>query len=67
MVEVFCPLEICRQRNIKRGDRAEDQSDWQDKLMAKDIQYDCSVNTHVNSSEECADSILKCLYGRSEY
>jgi chloramphenicol 3-O phosphotransferase len=66
IVEVFCPLEICRQRNIERGDRTEDQSDWQHKIMAKDIAFDCTVNTHINSSEECADSILKCLYGRSE-
>ncbi|MGW8821444.1 phosphotransferase-like protein [Paenibacillus lautus] len=66
MVEVFCPLEICRQRNIERGDRAEDQSDWQNRMMAKDIQYDCTVNTYINSSEECAGSILKCLHGRSK-
>ena len=61
MVEVFCPLEICRQRNMERGDRTEDQSDWQNKIMAKDIQYDCTVNTSINSPEECADSILNCL------
>ena len=29
IVEVFCPLEICRQRNIDRGDRYETQSDEQ--------------------------------------
>jgi adenylylsulfate kinase/chloramphenicol 3-O phosphotransferase len=24
MVEVYCPLDICRQRNIERGDRSEE-------------------------------------------
>ncbi|MFD0716358.1 AAA family ATPase [Paenibacillus sp. GCM10027626] len=64
IVEVFCPLEICRQRNIERGDRAEDQSDWQNKIMAKDIPYNCTVNTHLNTPEECAELILKKLFGK---
>lgn len=25
LVEVYCPLEICRERNIARGDRSERQ------------------------------------------
>ncbi|MBS4194162.1 hypothetical protein KHA97_03590 [Bacillus sp. FJAT-49870] len=66
IVEVFCPLEICRQRNIERGDRTEDLSDWQSKIMAKDIPYNYTVNTHLNSPEECADSILKGLFCKSE-
>lgn len=65
IVEVSCPLEICRQRNIKRGNRAEDQSDGQDKIMAKDITYNCTVQTQINSPEECADLILENLFGRS--
>lgn len=66
MVEVFCPLENCRQRNIERGDRTEDQSEWQNKIMAKDIQYNCTVNTHLHSSEECADFILTSLFGKQQ-
>ncbi|MER2221543.1 MAG: hypothetical protein ABS976_08040 [Rhodococcus sp. (in: high G+C Gram-positive bacteria)] len=27
IVEVYCPLDICRQRNIDRGDRYETQSE----------------------------------------
>lgn len=61
IVEVFCPLEICRQRNIRRGNRTEDQSDEQHKLMAADIQYICTVHTHVNTPEKCADAILQKL------
>ncbi|KAB8133640.1 AAA family ATPase [Gracilibacillus oryzae] len=64
IVEVFCPLDICRERNIKRGNRAEDQSEWQDKIMAKDISYNFTVNTHLNSPEECAELILNYLCGK---
>lgn len=61
LIEVYCPLEICRQRNIDRGNRGEDQSQGQHDIMAKNIQYHCRVETHLHSSEECADLILKSL------
>ncbi len=66
IVEVFCPLHICRQRNIERGDRSEDQSEWQNEIMAKDIRYNFAVHTHLNSPEQCAESILKSLFGKSK-
>lgn len=66
IVEVFCPLHICRQRNIERGDRTEDQSDLQNEILAKDISYNFTVNTHLNSPEQCAESILKSLFGKAE-
>ncbi len=62
IVEVFCPPEICRQRNIERGDRYETQSDEQNELMAADIQYSLRVDTSRLSPEECADAILKALF-----
>ena len=62
LVEVYCPLDICRQRNIERGDRFESQSDEQAELMSKDISYRLRVDTSVNSPEECADKILKELF-----
>lgn len=62
IVEVYCPLDICRKRNIERGDRSEDQSDWQSELMAKNIQYSCSVNTSLNTPEECAEIIINTLF-----
>lgn len=61
IVEVFCPLDICRQRNIDRGDRYPSQSDEQAALMAKDIAYSMRVDTDRLSPEECADVILKKL------
>ena len=62
IVEVYCPLEICRQRNIARGDRYETQSQEQHDLMAKNIQYSMKVDTHVHTPAECADRIVKTLF-----
>ncbi len=62
IVEVFCPLDICRQRNTERGDRYETQSEEQAELMAPDIQYSFRVDTSRLSPDECADAILKALF-----
>ena len=62
IVEVYCPLDICRERNIARGDRYETQSDEQHALMAENIHYSLSVDTSVNSPEECAEMIVKELF-----
>lgn len=62
IVEVYCPLDICRQRNIDRGDRYETQSEEQAELMAPNIQYSLRVDTGRLSPDECADVILKALF-----
>ena len=62
IVEVYCPLEICRQRNIARGDRYETQSEEQAALMAKGIRYSMRVDAGLLSPEECADAILRELF-----
>lgn len=62
LVEVYCPLEICRERNVIRGDRYESQSDEQQELMAKDIEYSMRVDTSMHSAIECADQIMKKLF-----
>ena len=62
IVEVFCPLDICRQRNIDRGDRYEKQSEEQAELMATDVQYSLRVDTSKLCPDECADAILKALF-----
>ena len=62
IVEVYCPLNICRNRNIARGDRYENQSDEQYELMAKNIKYRLRVDTSLHSSSECANMIInECL------
>lgn len=62
IVEVYCPLEICRQRNIDRGDRYETQSEEQHALMAENIVYSIRVDTSVQSPEKCADTIVSALF-----
>lgn len=62
LVEVYCPLEICRQRNLIRGDRYERQSEEQHELMAKDIRYSLKVDTSIHSPAECAETIMKGLF-----
>jgi adenylylsulfate kinase/chloramphenicol 3-O phosphotransferase len=47
MVEVVCPLEICGERNVVRGDREAYQSERQDKIMDKNVPFDFSVRTEI--------------------
>lgn len=63
LVNVFCPLEECKRRNIERGDRGANQSEWQDEMMAKNLLYDIEVNTSLNDSKKCAELILHKLEG----
>ena len=62
IVEVYCPLEICRQRNIARGDRYETQSAEQHESMAEGIEYSVRVDTGLHTSEECARQIMEALF-----
>jgi len=58
LVEVLCPLEECKKRNIQRGNRRELQSHEQNEAMTKNIKHDISVNTYLNTAEECAKFII---------
>ena len=62
IVEVYCPPEICQQRNIARGDRSENQSQEQFELMAENIKYSMRVDTSRMSSAECAKAIVTGLF-----
>ena len=62
VVEVYCPLEICRQRNIIRGDRYETQSEEQHQFMARNVRYSVRVDTSKNNSAECAEMIVRELF-----
>lgn len=61
IVDVFCPLEICRQRNLQRPDRHEDQSREQAAIMAKNIRYDLHLDTSRLSPVQCAARIRETL------
>ena len=62
IVEVYCPLEICRQRNLIRGNRFETQSEEQHRMMAENIKYRITVDTSIHSSAECAEMIVEKLF-----
>lgn len=61
IVEVACPLDVCRARNIARGDRYETQSEEQSALMAQGISYDLRVETDRLTPEECAEAIIRAI------
>jgi len=58
MVELYCPLEECRRRNIARGDRHETQSDEQNEMMSKEVEYDFTIDTSKFTPKECAEQIV---------
>ena len=62
LIEVFCPLEICRQRNLLRGDRHETQSQEQAEVMAQNVAYDLRLDTSLLSPAQCADLILRTFF-----
>lgn len=61
IVEVYCPIDICKERNCLREDRYESQSEEQLELMSRNIKYSMKVDTSVYTSAECADIIVKEL------
>ena len=62
IIEVYCPLDICKQRNIERENRYAEQSAEQHEIMSKGIKYRMRVDTSIHSPKECADIILKELF-----
>jgi len=62
MVEVYCPLDECKKRNIKRKDRRENQSHEQHNIINKNVKYDFGIDTSIYNSSECAQKILEKFY-----
>ncbi|BCN30791.1 phosphotransferase-like protein [Anaeromicropila herbilytica] len=63
IIEVYCPLEVCKKRNIERGDRYETQSEEQYHILAEEIEYCYKVDTSLHTSKECADMIIEYVFG----
>ncbi|MDR0929502.1 MAG: AAA family ATPase [Oscillospiraceae bacterium] len=61
LMEIYCPLEICRLRNLERDDRSENQSYEQHLLWTKNVEYDLTVDTNKLSSDDCAKIILQWI------
>jgi adenylylsulfate kinase/chloramphenicol 3-O phosphotransferase len=66
IIEVYCPIKVCRSRNLIRGDRYEEQSEEQLRIMTKDIRYSCKVETHKHNPDECASIIMDRLFKEQE-
>ena len=64
MVEIFCPLDECRRRNIERKDRRENQSHEQSEIINKTVNYNFRIDTSIHNSSECAQKILEEFYSR---
>ena len=61
-VNVTCPLEELRRREKER-DRQIGSSESDLKWIASQCTYDITVDTHANTSEECANKIIEvCNY-----
>ncbi len=59
IVHVYCPFDICRKRNIIRGDRRIDQSERQWEIAEKNIDYRLVLDTSELTVDDCADIIIK--------
>ena len=62
VIDVSCPLELCRQRNLLRPDRHEFQSHEQAAMMAANVAYALHLDTAVSTPEECAGKILNAFF-----
>jgi chloramphenicol 3-O phosphotransferase len=60
-VQVVCPVEELRRREIERGDRNIGQAEGQLSILNPKDGYDITVNTYENTIEECADQIIEML------
>ncbi|MCL2158465.1 MAG: chloramphenicol phosphotransferase CPT family protein [Oscillospiraceae bacterium] len=59
-VNVTCPIEELRRREKERGNRQIGLAESQLAELSPNI-YDIIVDTHNNSTEECADKIIEML------
>ena len=61
LVQVTCPFDELRQRNIARGDRRPDQSEQQAKLVDPNAKYHIVLDTSARTPEQCAQALLDAL------
>ena len=61
IIDIHCDMDTLRQRNIKRGDRRENQSETQRLRVDKDIIYDYHIDSGIYSIEECTDMLIEMI------
>ena len=62
VVNVICPTEELRKREIKRGNRTIGSAVSQLQLLETNFDNCLFVDNYVNSNELCADTIIKSLF-----
>ena len=60
-VHVVCPVDELRRREKERGDRDIGQSEGQLTILNPQDTYDITVDTYIQTTEECADRIIEYL------
>lgn len=60
-VNVTCPIEILRKREIERGDREVGSAEKQIPFLDPQIGYDITVDTYQMKVDDCAHSILSLM------
>lgn len=61
IINVTCPFEILRDRNIARGDRSVNQSEIQSTKVADDIDFYCSIDSGRLTVPECVDLLVEAV------
>ena len=61
IINVYCPFEILRERNIARGDRRVNQSEVQSTKVVDDIDFYCSIDSGNHTVAECVDLLLEAV------
>ena len=60
-MQVTCPFDELRRRNIARGDRRPEQSEQQAKLVDPNARYHIVLDTSARTPEQCAQALLDAL------
>lgn len=61
IINVHCPFDILRKRNLARGDRRANQSEVQSAKVLDDIAFDCCIDSGSHSIAECVDLLLAAV------
>jgi len=61
LVGVMAPLHVLEEREAARGNRIAGEARAQVDLIHRGVEYDLTVDTSLQSPEECARSILAAL------
>ena len=62
MIKVFCPIEILREREKRRGNRCPGSAEASLQYLFPKDGYDLAVDTNSMTVAECAGKIYKTLF-----